>query len=374
MESKKQSGFLEFSGKYGNAIVYAESVEATAAEQIAQMLDQPFAEGADVRIMPDVHAGAGCVIGFTAKLTDKVVPNLIGVDIGCGVLSTKIPTKLPPMEVVDDFFKQNVPTGFNKRNDSLFERYCTRIAPEVKAICETTGQDYDNVRHSIGTLGGGNHFAEIDSFKKSNWFTVHTGSRNFGLKIATYFQKIAEVAHPECPKGLAYLEGDAMREYLSAMSIAQKYARANRAAICDIMAEGLDSPFVMSIESVHNYIDIDRGYIRKGAISAYAGEAVVIPLNMRDGVIFGTGKGNKQWNYSAPHGAGRVLSRGKAKAELSLEEFTKSMEGIYSTSVSRNTLDESPMVYKNADTIIGAVSDTVDVQFVALPIWNAKGE
>jgi RNA-splicing ligase RtcB len=338
------------------------------------MLDQPFAEGADVRIMPDVHAGAGCVIGFTAKLTDKVVPNLIGVDIGCGVLSTKIPTKLPPLKDIDDFFKQNVPTGFNKRHDSLFEKYCARIAPAVKDLCDTTGQDYDNVRHSIGTLGGGNHFAEIDSFKKANWFTVHTGSRNFGLKIATHFQKIAEATHPECPKGLAYLEGKDCTDYLSAMAIAQQYASANRKAICDIMMEGLGSPFIKSVESVHNYIDLEHGYIRKGAISAYSGESVVIPLNMRDGVIFGTGKGNEQWNYSAPHGAGRTLSRSKAKSQLSLDDFAKSMEGIYSTCITKNTLDESPMVYKNADTIIMAVSDTIDISFVALPIWNAKGE
>lgn len=366
---------FELEGKYGKAKVYADTVEQSAVSQIILLLNQPFAEGADVCIMPDVHAGAGCVVGFTAKLTDKVIPNLIGVDIGCGVLSTKIWKELPPLKDVDSVFRNDIPTGFHKRQDVIFEQFCYDFASEVEYVCKITKQNYDDVRSSLGTLGGGNHFAEIDTHDQSDCFTVHTGSRNFGLKIANYYQKKAELAHPECPKGLAYLEGDEAREYLEAMNVAQKYASGNRRAITEIMVKYfMDSSVTTFVESVHNYIDIEHGYIRKGAISARKGESVVIPLNMRDGVIFGVGKGNEEWNCSAPHGAGRVLSRSKAKAELSLDKFVETMDGIYSTSVSANTLDESPMAYKESSTIIDAVAETVDIKFVALPIWNVKGE
>lgn len=365
---------FEIEGKYGKAKVYADAVEESALSQIVQLLNQPFAEGADVRIMPDVHAGAGCVIGFTAKLTDKVIPNLIGVDIGCGVLSMEISKDLPPLNEVDDFFKRNIPTGFHRRETSLFEEYCRSMYYDVKELCEITKQDFDAVRHSLGTLGGGNHFAEIDTGENNNWFTVHTGSRNFGLKIATHYQKKAELAHPECPKGLAYLEGGEVEEYLNAMKVAQMYASSNRLAIVDTMAGCFKSRELNHVSSVHNYIDLEHGVIRKGAISAYKDASVVIPLNMRDGVIFGIGKGNEEWNCSAPHGAGRVLSRSKAKSELSLEDFQKSMEGIYSSTINENTLDESPMAYKDSQTIIDTISETVNITEVARPIWNVKGE
>ena len=363
---------FELAGKYGKAKVYADYVEESAVSQIILLLNQPFAMGANVRIMPDVHAGAGCVIGFTAKVTDKIVPNLIGVDIGCGVSSTLVGENIPSFKDIDCFFQAHIPTGFHKRENSIYDDYFQDDYGKMEEICAKTNQNFKDVRLSLGTLGGGNHFAEIDKGGRGYWFTVHTGSRNFGLKIALYYQKLAQNLHPEMPRDLAYLEGDLALEYLDAMRVAQTYATRNREAITDTMLELLGvSQF--RVESIHNYIDVEKGFIRKGAISAYEDEGVVIPLNMRDGIILGYGKGNMDWNFSAPHGAGRIMSRSQAKKELSLIEFEDTMKGVYSSCVSKDTLDESPMAYKESSSIIKTISDSVEIIEVAVPVWNAKG-
>ena len=363
---------FELEGKYGKAKVYADDVERSAVSQIILLLNQPFAEGANVCIMPDVHAGAGCVIGFTAKVTDKIIPNLIGVDIGCGVSSVLVGNDIPSLPDIDRFFQTHIPTGFHKRENSIYDDYFQYDYGEMEDMCDMTNQDFKDVRMSLGTLGGGNHFAEIEKGERGNWLTVHTGSRNFGLKIALYYQKLAQMTHPEVPKELAFLEGELAQEYLYAMKMAQTYAIRNREAIIDTMLDFLGSP-QFRVDSIHNYIDIEKGFIRKGAISAYEGEELVIPLNMRDGIILGYGKGNVDWNFSAPHGAGRTMSRSQAKKELSLREFENTMKGVYSSCVSKDTLDESPMAYKESSSIIATVSDSVDIVEIALPIWNAKG-
>jgi RNA-splicing ligase RtcB len=363
---------FELEGKYGKAKVYADNVEQSAVSQIILLLNQPFAEGANVCIMPDVHAGAGCVIGFTAKVTDKIIPNLIGVDIGCGVSSVLVGNNIPSLSDIDRFFQAHIPTGFHKRENSIYDDYFQDDYGKMEEICAKTNQNFKDVRLSLGTLGGGNHFAEIEKGGRGNWFTVHTGSRNFGLKIALHYQKLAQSIHPEVPKELAYLDGELALEYLDAMKIAQTYAIRNREAIIDDMLDFLGTS-QFRVNSIHNYIDTEKGFIRKGAISAYEDEEVVIPLNMRDGIILGYGKGNADWNFSAPHGAGRIMSRSQAKKELSLSEFEDTMKGVYSSCVSKDTLDESPMAYKESSSIIATVSDTVEIIEIALPIWNAKG-
>lgn len=370
-------------GKYGEAIVYTDDVEQEAIEQIVTLMNQPMAKGAHVRIMPDVHAGAGCVIGYTAKLTDMVVPNLIGVDIGCGVLAVRLhrPIDNTALPLLDMTVRAHVPLGFNIHKKALYEdiKMNEREWDDIVSICKKTKQDESAVMRSIGTLGGGNHFIELaaDSTEQQ-WLVIHSGSRNFGFQVANYYQKIAHTLHPEAPKALAWLEGKEKEAYLQAMRIAQRYAQINRLTIASIILRRFfGGPSDLSeyehIESVHNYIAIEEGIIRKGAIAAKRGSRLIIALNMRDGSIIGIGKGNAEWNDSAPHGAGRALSRSGAKKQLSLAEFEKQMEGIYSTSIHASTLDEAPMAYKKSHEIITCVEPTVEIETLLHPLWNLKG-
>ena len=403
----------QLSGKYGNAIVYTDNVEESAASQIVSLLNQSAFEGSSVKIMPDVHAGAGCVIGYTARLTGRVVPNLIGVDIGCGVLAVKTDKTKINFEKLDRFIRQNIPFGFerNKRVDSMVP---DSLRNTVVKVAQKIRLKEEEQLKGIGSLGGGNHFIEIDEDQDgSQWVVIHSGSRNFGLQVAQYHQRKAakycesktnenksrinqllgkmkqqtnnvvdftnkiEQAQEDgsvynVPKALSFLEKDLKDEYLYDLSVAQSYAKLNREIMMHRIMEFLNASEMETILSVHNYINFDDKIVRKGAISAHKGQKIIIPLNMRDGIIIGIGKGNEQWNLSAPHGAGRILSRTRAKQILHLDEFQKTMKGIWTSCVGRDTLDESPMAYKPMEEIIAAVHETMDISDKIKPLYNFK--
>lgn len=396
-----------------NLKVYAKTIEDEALEQINTLLSQDAFKDCKVRIMPDVHAGKGCVIGFTADLGEKVIPNIVGVDIGCGMLCVSIGHGDIDFEKLDNVIRAYVPSGRNAhdgrvmRFDELQDLYCYRELRDTKRI-----------ERSIGTLGGGNHFIEIDVAEDGyKYLVIHTGSRNLGKQVADYYQNLAyelmcgkddlyerqdtlieeykaagrkseieaalkelrdnfRATTPKLPKDLCYLEGKYREQYLHDMRICQKFAYFNRVMIaqiiCNHMGWGVDADMPDYFECIHNYIDHDSNIVRKGAISAKLGEKVLIPINMRDGCILGTGKGNDDWNCSAPHGAGRLMSRNKAKETLSLSDYSASMSGIYTTSVSEETIDEAPMAYKPIEEIMGCIKDTVDILAVLKPVYNFK--
>lgn len=376
---------FELRGQYGTAKVFIDELEQTAVSQIIQLLNSPISENSKIRIMPDAHAGAGCVIGYTATLTDKVVCNLVGVDVGCGVSAWKIENKKIDFSVLDKFIRHVIPSGRNVRSTvydiSEFFDQVLRFASadnfiiEIEKICKTQNQNFNRVMNSIGSLGGGNHFIEVDKGSDGFfWLVIHSGSRNFGLQIATYHQRIAYDNHGAKMGGLAWLKGSSKSNYLKDMECAQEYARLNRKVIGQEIMNGFGFKHVDSIESVHNYINFDDSIIRKGAISAHRDERVIISLNMADGVIIGLGKGNSDWNNSAPHGAGRTLARRKAKETLKLEDFRKRMKdaGVWTTCVSKNTLDESPMAYKDSKRIIEYLKDSIYIEDQMKPVYNFK--
>ena len=339
----------------------------------------PF-EGADIVVMPDCHAGKGCCVGTTISDAKVVVPALVGVDIGCGMLVQELPKPVDNFELFDATVRREVPLGFETRSSATLAIRTSndyRFGLDITALCHKIGMKDDYAFRSLGTLGGGNHFIEISSFNKQQWLVIHSGSRNLGLQVCNYHQKKAETLCAErgehIPLGMAYLTGNDAKEYLADMRIAQEYAERNREeinrAICDAVF-GKDDRLDPS-HCTHNYID-DTGCVRKGAIAARDGQTCVVPLNMRDGIIFGMGKNNPLWNYSAPHGAGRSKSRSAAKRELSLEDFQNTMKGVWSSSVSQDTLDEAPEAYKPVDTILKVISETVAIGFIAKPVYNLK--
>ncbi|TFG62508.1 MAG: RNA-splicing ligase RtcB, partial [Spirochaetales bacterium] len=350
-----------------------------------------------VRIMPDCHAGAGCVIGYTARLNDTVIPNLIGVDIGCGVCTWNLgslPVNKDLFENLDRFIRHSIPSGFKTRNrvfPRLEERMETDGAPKKvfssfgdfeKRITAVTGKinlEADRVWNSLGTLGGGNHFIELDiDDGRQVWLTLHSGSRNFGLQVAAFHQKLAKSAGQEgCPKGLEYLSGSAADEYMKDMETAQFYARLNRNCMGhEIITGFFNLPFdkLMRVESVHNYINFEDNIIRKGAISAHREEAVIIPLNMAEGCILGTGRGTEDWNESAPHGAGRSMSRSKARQNIPLAEYRNIMKNhkVWSSCIGKDTLDEAPQAYKRTKEIIDALKPCVKIEAFLKPLYNFK--
>ena len=367
---------LEYTGEYASCKVLIDDIEETAVQQIYSFLNCPAFEGAQIRIMPDVHAGAGAVVGFTSTLTDKLIPNVVGVDIGCGVRSVclgKVENLSRRLPALDEFVRKEIPFGFGIHST---KQYRGPHDHEYEAVAEATEQDSTRVLKSIRTLGGGNHFIEVGKDEAGEyWLTVHTGSRNFGLKIANYHQQKA-VRTVGKGHGLEWLEGEAALLYLEHMKVAQQFAKENRYMIIDKIMYGffeIESPY-WDIDSVHNYIDFADNMIRKGAISAHDQEMLVIPWNMRDGLIIGRGKGSTDWNLSAPHGAGRVMARGQAKRSLRVEDFEKQMEGIWTSCVSKNTLDESPAVYKDPATVKEAIADTVEIIHVVKPVYSFKAE
>lgn len=347
--------------------VFAKNLEQTAVDQVNTLANFEAFEGCKVRIMPDAHAGAGCVIGFTANLGDKVVPNLVGVDIGCGMYAA--PIEEPADWVAfDRSVRKAVPAGFSVHGKE------TAKTESLGLYCFDRLESVDRLDRSLGTLGGGNHFIEVDKSDDGTfWLVIHSGSRNLGLQVAAHYQGLAEEnMKGDVPKGLEYLEGSQAEGYLHDMKICQEWAKENRHEIAGLLfASGAAVQSGDAFHTVHNYIGED-GMVRKGAISAYAGEKVLIPFNMRDGAIIGRGLGNEDWNFSAPHGAGRVLSRAKAKKTLRMEDFERQMEGIYSSTVRAATIDEAPMAYKPAQEILEAISPTVEVENRLTPVYNFK--
>lgn len=398
---------MELKGKYASAIVYTDLIEESAISQIIELCNQPMFNNATIRIMPDVHSGKGCVIGFTAVVKEnKVVPNLVGVDIGCGVLTTVFTTEDPiDFEKLNAFIKEKIPSGFDVRTKAhpMLNKDTEQLIRDVSEIV-----DKEKVqRHiqSCGSLGGGNHYIEIGIMDNGRYaLSVHTGSRNLGKKTCEYFQNMAiakraadknliaqkhkfaktpeehaaiqkEIENsPKTTNDLCYIEGADVDLYLDCMTKAQAVARMNRILISHDILGYLDATTHDYFDTIHNYIEVlpDCFIIRKGAISAAANKRVAIPLNMRDGVILGVGKGNPDWNESAPHGAGRLYSRGAAKANISLEDFQTAMNGIQTWSVDTTTIDEAPQAYKDASSIISAIGDTVDIVQVVKPVYNFK--
>lgn len=395
-------------GVYNEAKVFTDIIEETAAEQIKTLCDQEFVSGAQIRIMPDCHAGKGCVIGFTMRIKDKVVPSLVGVDIGCGMRTVKLGNIDIDFQKLDDVIRQYVPFGMNvhegrKQKFDLTELRCYRNLKDTRRL-----------ERSIGTLGGGNHFIEVDIDKEENkYLVIHSGSRNLGHQVATYYQKLAvelcsgkdkmyeeqertiieykaqgrrkEIQDklkeirtryanliPSLPEDLCYLTGRYKEDYLYDMKICQEFAILNRKTMAAIIAEKMEFTIFDEFETIHNYINFDDNILRKGAISAREGEKLLIPINMRDGCIVGVGKGNPDWNFSAPHGAGRLMSRNQARELLNLSEFTETMGNIYTTSVSIETLDEAPMAYKSMNDIVDNIGDTVEIVDIIKPVYNFK--
>ena len=398
---------MEIHGRCGMAIAYAKVIEEEAIEQTRRMCDYEFTEGVRIRIMPDVHWGKGCTIGTTMTVRDKVVPNLVGVDIGCGMYTVN----LGKGEI--DFARFDEAAHFVPSGRDVWEGWQEKF--DFLALhCYRALKDTKRVARSLGTLGGGNHFIEIDrSADGTNYLVIHTGSRNLGKQVAEYYQNIAidlshgkdelfrardelirrykeegrrselqgaimelyrsfEAKAAEIPADLAYLYGSYLEDYLHDIEICQAFARKNREVIARILLERTGLTAGEAFHTIHNYIDTEERILRKGAIAAHAGERVLIPINMRDGSILAVGRGSADWNYSAPHGAGRIMSRKAAKEMLSMDEFRKTMANVYTTAVNKSTLDEAPMAYKSLADIIDVIADSVDVIEVLKPIYNFK--
>ncbi|SEQ38977.1 RNA-splicing ligase RtcB, repairs tRNA damage [Lachnospiraceae bacterium NE2001] len=398
---------FEIVGKKCTAICYATVYEDDAIEQVRRMCDYDFTEGSKVRIMPDVHYGKGCTIGTTMTITDKVVPNIVGVDIGCGMYTVNLGSVSIDLNMFDKA-AHYIPSGRNvwdgrKEKFDLTELKCFRDLKDSRKL-----------ERSLGTLGGGNHFIEIDQSSDGTYYLViHSGSRNLGKQVAEYYQKLAiglqhgkatllqdreeiiqkyksegrasEIAEAikelnrsfqykksDIPDDLCWLYGSYLDDYLHDVEICQRFARRNREKMAEILLEKTGLTAGEAFHTIHNYIDTDEMILRKGAIAAHAGEKVLIPINMRDGSVLATGKGNPEWNYSAPHGAGRVMSRKEAKNMLTLEEYKETMKGIYTTSINRKTLDEAPMAYKSLEAIIDSINESVNIIEVLKPVYNFK--
>ncbi len=378
-------------------LIHASVIEQTAKDQIDLMATHPAIREL-ISIMPDVHAGAGCVIGFTGKFKQSVIPNIVGVDIGCGVMSIRLNRRAINFEALDKFIRENIPTGFNsrKQGDISIVLGNTLFGSEVEDYIEMINKAQDfisnnnltgNPKLQIGTLGGGNHFIEVEKgLNDELYLTVHTGSRNFGLQVANFYQKKAKILMEEMnisvPKDLEYLPlSVGGKEYLEMMKVAQKYAYYNRLIMMRLMLGHLTEEYKPEnlIESVHNYISFKDGIVRKGAISAHVGEKVVIPLHMGAGIVLGIGKGNKDYNFSAPHGAGRLFGRKEMMRKLSSGDmnmiaYQQSMEGIFSNSITTKTFDESPFAYKDFKDIELHLKETVDVEQIAKPVFNLKAD
>lgn len=364
---------IEVKGKFNTAKIFTNQVEDEALAQILELCNQRFTQGSRIRVMPDVHAGIGCTIGTTMTITDKVVPNLVGVDIGCGMETIKLRETSLDFKELDRLIYARIPAGFAVRKKA--HPYVENL--DLRQLLCKNHVDLERARLSIGTLGGGNHFIEVNRDEEGAlYLVIHSGSRHLGKQVAEYYQKLAyqelKAASVEISKSLAYLEGPSYQNYLHDMKFVQQYAVLNRQAIVDEIISGLGLTIEERFTTVHNYIDLDTMILRKGAISARKGEKVLIPLNMRDGSLICVGKGNADWNYSAPHGAGRIMSRRKAKEIISLEEFRQSMEGIYTTTVNKSTLDECALAYKDMDEIIGNIGDTVAIVKHIKPVYNFK--
>lgn len=395
---------IELNGKYNSAKVFTDVIDNASIAQIIELCSQEFTIGQKIRMMPDVHAGMGCVIGTTMTITDKIVPNLVGVDIGCGMETVRIKERSIELMQLDKLIYSKIPSGFNIR--STPHKYVENVD-----ICSLRCADKIDLRRaerSLGTLGGGNHFIEADKGENGIYIVIHSGSRHLGVEVAKYYQeqgykqlnhagddavrqliaelkaqgrekeirrelkKLENTKRTKIPKNLAYVSRQLFDDYIHDMKIVQQYAVYSRKAMMDEIIRGLKLTPVEQFTTIHNYIDTDNMILRKGAVSAMKGEKLIIPINMRDGSLICIGKGNPDWNCSAPHGAGRLMSRGEAKASFTVSEFKKQMTGIYSTSVGRGTLDECPMAYKGMNDIVDNIGDTAEIAEVIKPIYNFK--
>lgn len=408
---------FELSGKYNTCKIFTDNCDNETISQLTNLLNQESVKGSKIRIMPDTHAGKGCVIGTTMTLQDKVIPNLVGVDIGCGMLAIKLKEKEIDLKLLDEVINKYVPAGFEIHESPVSRSFANKIIAPV---------DVDKAFKSLSSLGGGNHFLEIDRDSRGNlWLVVHTGSRHLGIEVCEYYQNRAyeklqesakggslkqlinstiselKTAHREkeiskqiekikadyerenntkVPRELAYLTGQDFDDYIHDMQLTQQHAAINRKCIADTIITKMDLHPVSKdccydedyFDTIHNYIDCDNMILRKGSVSAELGERLIIPMNMRDGSLICIGKGNPDWNYSAPHGAGRIMSRSQAKDRVNLDDFEESMKGIYSTSVCESTIDESPFVYKPMQEIIDNIKDTVEIIDIIKPIYNFK--
>lgn len=395
---------LEIKGKFNTAKVFTDIIDEDSIRQVYELCNQSFTEGAKIRMMPDVHVGAGCVIGTTMTITDRVVPNMVGVDIGCGMETVRIKGRKLEVEQLDKLIKFNIPSGFDIREKQ--HRYAEKARLEELRCAEQV--NLDRAYHSLGTLGGGNHFIEADKGEDGIYIVIHSGSRHLGVEVAKFYQKraIEELKHSgdddvrklidemklqgrekeieaavrehnsqakkAVPDHLAYVYGTAFDDYIHDMKIVQEFAMLNRKAMMDEIVRGMKLKVEDEFTTIHNYIDTEKMIVRKGSVSAQSGERLIIPINMRDGSLICIGKGNDDWNCSAPHGAGRLFSRSQAKQNFTVSEYKKQMSGIYSTTINQSTLDECPMAYKSMDDIVKNIGDTVEITEVIKPIYNFK--
>lgn len=370
---------IELKGKYNEAKIFTDVVDEASIAQVLLLLNQEFVSGSKIRLMPDIHAGAGCTIGTTMSITDKVVPNLVGVDIGCGMETIRIKEKQIELQKLDKLIYDKIPSGFHVREKT--HRYFEEINLEDMYCYKHTNPE--RAEKSLGTLGGGNHFIEANRDDEGNiYVVVHSGSRHLGLEVAGYYQEQGyrtlngtmqkNTKRTNIPKQLAYVSGELFAQYIHDMKIVQRYAELNRQAMMDEIVKGMKFHVMEQFTTVHNYIDTDAMILRKGAVAARKGEKLLIPINMRDGSLICIGKGNDDWNQSAPHGAGRLMSRAAAKESFTVSEFKNQMSGIYTTSVNKDTLDECPMAYKGVEDIVSNIGDTAEIMQMIKPIYNFK--
>ncbi len=398
---------IEIAGKFNTALCYTDTLEPTAYAQIEEVCNEEAFAESKIRIMPDVHAGKGCTIGTTMTIVDKVVPNMVGVDIGCGMYTVNLGKVDIDLERFDEA-AHSIPCGRNVWEGRLERFDLTRLR------CHRILKDTKRLERSLGTLGGGNHFIEIDSDEDGNkYLIIHSGSRNLGTQVAEHYQSIAvdlncgkeeyfnkreeiirtykeqgrrteiqatlkqlqkewEEKSPTMPRDLCFLYGSFMEDYLHDVNICQEFAKRNREKMAELLLQKTGLIAHETFQTIHNYIDVDEMILRKGSVSAKAGEKLLIPINMRDGSLICIGKGNTDWNFSAPHGAGRIMSRSAAFERLTMEEYEKEMEGIYTTCINTSTLDESPMAYKRMDEIIANIHPTAEIIAHIKPIYNFK--
>ena len=408
---------LELKGKYNDCKVYNDVVEPTAMSTIINLLNQPFVDGSKIRIMPDVHAGKSCVIGTTMTVHDKVCANIVGCDVGCGLLAIKLKEKRIDLPKFDSIVHKYVPCGGNVHEDSNAS-HTTLNVKELRCYGKKGALIREDLAYaSVGTMGGSNHFIELDKDSDGNiWLVIHSGSRHLGIEVCNYYMKIAyehlkdkyngdsfkekqeelikklkdegktseieseiikfkksyRAENPKIPYEYAYLEGKDFDDYIHDMKLVQSHASCNRAEMARVILKYAKLHEVERFETVHNYIDTDNMILRKGSVSAQKGEKLIISMNMRDGSLICIGKGNEDWNYSAPHGAGRLMSRSAAKENISMSDYKESMKGIYTSCVNRSTIDESAFAYKKMDDILKYIADTVEVVDVIKPIYNFK--
>lgn len=360
---------LQINGKFANAIIYTDALDSGSAGLIQALCDSVLAEDSAIRVMPDVHPGKGCAVGMTMTLVNRAAPGLVGVDIGCGMEVFHIKAKRLELQQLDKVIHTKIPAGFAVRNTP--HRFCEQAELEQLKCAKKIRAD--KALLGIGTLGGGNHFIELDKADSGYYLVIHSGSRHLGVEVERFYHEQAyQYSEDKVPYEFAYLEGELFEEYLHDMKIVQAFAQINRKAIADEIMKAMKFSEIESFSTIHNYIDTEEKILRKGAISAKEGEKIIIPLNMRDGCLLCLGKGNPDWNNSAPHGAGRAYNRADTVKSFTLSQYKKEMKNVYSSSVSRETLDECPMAYKNSQTITGAITPTAQILERLTPVYNFK--